>query len=146
MIYLDTSALIKRFVSEKGSLLVRSLVQRDRAVATAKIAYAEIFAGLTRKLRERNLSKAEYILACSQFDRDWHAYIRVELGDDILGLARDLIQRHPLKGFDAVHLASALSLKIALDEETTFAAADGRLLKAAKAENLKPLNVEIAIA
>ena len=65
MIYLDTSALIKRFVNEKGSLLVRSLVQRDRAVATAKIAYAEIFAGLTRKLRERNLSKAEYTLAAA---------------------------------------------------------------------------------
>ena len=73
MIYLDTSALIKRFVNEKGSLLVRSLVQRDRAVATAKIAYAEMFAGLTRKLRERNLSKAQYTLVCRQFDRDWHA-------------------------------------------------------------------------
>jgi hypothetical protein len=60
VIYLDTRALIKRFVNEKGSLLVRSLVQqRDRAVATAKIAYP--FAGLTRKLRERNLSKAQCI-------------------------------------------------------------------------------------
>jgi hypothetical protein len=50
-----------------------------------------------------------------------------------------------LRRFDAVHLASALSLKIAIDEEITFAAADGRLLKAAKAENLEPLNAEIAI-
>jgi uncharacterized protein len=145
VIYLDTSALIKRFVNEKGSLLVRSLVQRETAVATAKIAYAEIFAGLARKLREGNLPKAHYALACRQFDRDWHAYVRVELGDDILGLARDLIQRHPLRGFDAVHLASALTLKTALEEEVTFAAADGRLLRAAKAENVEPLNVEIAI-
>jgi predicted nucleic acid-binding protein len=145
VIYLDTSALIKRFVNEKGSLLVRSLVQREPALATAKIAYAEIFAGLTRKLREGNLAKAQYALVCRQFDRDWHAYIRVELGDDLLFLARDLIQRHPLRGFDAVHLASALTLKTALGEDITFAAADGRLLKAAKAENLEPLNVETAI-
>ena len=41
MIYLDTSALIKRFVNEEGSLLVRSIVQGKEAVATAKIAYAE---------------------------------------------------------------------------------------------------------
>ena len=34
--YLDTSALIKRFVNEKGTLLVRSLVQRKGAVATGK--------------------------------------------------------------------------------------------------------------
>jgi predicted nucleic acid-binding protein len=145
VIYLDTSALIKRFVLEKGSLLVRSLVQRAGAVATAKIAYAEIFAGLTRKVREGNLAKAQYALACRQFERDWHAYIRVEMGDDLLLLARDLIQRHPLRGFDAVHLASALSIKTALGEEITFAAADGRLLKAAKAENLEPLNVETTI-
>jgi predicted nucleic acid-binding protein len=144
VIYLDTSALIKRFVNEKGSPLVRSLVQQEPVLATAKIAYAEIFAGLTRKLREGNLAKAQYALACRQFDRDWHAYIRVELGDDLLLLARDLIQRHPLRGFDAVHLASALTLKTALGEDITFAAADGRLLKAAKAENLEPLNVEIA--
>jgi predicted nucleic acid-binding protein len=145
VIYLDTSALIKRFVNEKGSLLVRSLVQREPAVATAKIAYAEIFAGFTRKLREGNLAKAQYALACRQFDRDWHAYIRVELRDDLLLLARGLIQRHPLRGFDAVRLASALTLKTALGEDITFAAADGRLLKAAKAENLEPLNVETAI-
>lgn len=144
MIYLDTSALIKRFVNEKGSPLVQSIVQRPGAIATAKIAYAEIFAGLTRKLREGNLSKAQYTLACRQFESDWHAYLRVELEDDILLLARDLIQRRPLRGFDAVHLASALRLKIALGEEVTFAAADGRLLKAAEGENLEPLNVETA--
>jgi hypothetical protein len=56
-----------------------------------------------------------------------------------------LIQRHPLRGFDAVHLASALRLKTALGGEITFAAADGRLLKAAEAENLKLLNVEKAL-
>jgi uncharacterized protein len=144
VIYLDTSALIKRFVNEKGSPLVQSIVQRKGAIATAKIAYAEIFAGLTRKLREGNLSKAQYALACRQFESDWQAYLRVELADNILLLARDLIQRRPLRGFDAVHLASALSLKIALGEEITFAAADGRLLKAAEAENLEPLNVEIS--
>ena len=145
MIYLDTSALIKRFVNEKGSPLVQSFVQGREAIATAKIAYAEIFAGLARKLRENNLSKAQYSVACRQFENDWQAYLRVELEDDILLLARDLIQRRPLRGFDAIHLASAVKLKIALSETITFAAADGRLLKAAEAENLKPLNVETAL-
>ena len=67
----------------------------------------------------------------------------MELGDDILLLARDLIQRRPLRGFDAVHLASALRLKLALGETITFAAADDRLLKAAEAESLEPLNVQL---
>lgn len=146
MIYLDTSALIKRFVNEKGSPLVQSLVTEKGPAATAKVAYAEIFAGFARKLREGHLSKTLHALACRQFDRDWQSYLRVELQDDILFLARDLVQRHPLRGFDAVHLASALSLKNALGEEITFAAADGRLLRAAGAEELESLNVETASA
>jgi len=144
VIYLDTSALVKRFVQEKGSPVVQSLFQSATAVATAKIAYAEIFAGLTRKLRERNLSRAQYSAACRHFESDWHAYVRVELQDDILFLARDLIQRHPLKGFDAVHLASALRLKVALGEELRFAAADKNLLRAAQSEKLETINVETA--
>lgn len=144
MNYLDTSALIKRFVAEKGSPLVQTLVKRKGPIATAKIAYAEVYAGLTRKLREGHLADAQYALACRQFEADWQAYIRVELHDDTLFLARDLIRRHPLKGFDAIHLASAISLKNALGEDITFAAADERLLRAAEAEDLKILHVEIA--
>lgn len=144
MNYLDTSALIKRFVAEKGSPLVQTLVKRKGPIATAKIAYAEVYAGLTRKLREGHLSDTQYALACRQFEADWQAYIRVELHDSTLFLARDLIQRHPLRGFDAVHLASAIGLKNALGEDITFAAADERLLRAAEAEDLKILHVEIA--
>ena len=145
MIYFDTSALVKRFVNETGSHLVQSLVQGANAVATAKIAYAEIYAGLTRKLRDGNLSKPRYTVACRQFESDWGAYVRVELTDELLLMARDLIQRHPLKGFDAVHLASALQLKTALDEEIRFAAADKNLLKAAQGEELEAINVEAAL-
>lgn len=144
MNYLDTSALIKRFVAERGSPLIQTIVTREGPVATATIAYAEVYAGLTRKRREGRVPKADYTLACRQFERDWRAYVRVDLRDEVLGLARDLIQRHPLRAFDAIHLASALSLKRALGEEITFAAADERLLRAAAAERLRALNVETA--
>ena len=142
MNYLDTSSLIKRFVTEKGSPRVESLVSQRGHVATAKIAYAEVYAGLARKHREGHLPGSQYALACRQFESDWRAYVRLDLQDEILSLARDLIQRHPLRGFDAIHLASALGLKTALGEDVTFAAADERLLRAARAERLRPLNVE----
>lgn len=142
MNYLDTSALIKRFVAEKGSPQVENLVSQSGHVATAKIAYAEVHAGLARKHREGHLPSGQYALACRQFESDWPAYVLLDLQDEILTLARDLIQRHPLRGFDAIHLASALRLKTALGEEVTFAAADERLLRAARVERLRPLNVE----
>ena len=140
MNYLDTSALIKRFISEKGSRLILALFKRNESIATAKIAYAEMYAGLTRKLREGGLSNIQYALACRQFESDWNAYLRVDVQDTILLRARDLIQRHPLRGFDAVHLASALSLQDALGEDMTFVAADERLLRAARAEHLGVLH------
>ncbi len=141
MTYLDTSALIKRFVAEAGSAVVQRLVGHGGPVATATVAYFEVYAGVTRKRREGHLSAAEYTRICRQFERDWGAYIRVELVDEILRVARRLIQRHPLRGVDAIHLASAVNLGRDLEEAITFVAADERLLKAAAAERLSPLSV-----
>ncbi len=142
MTYLDTSALLKRFVAEPGTVLVTALVSRYGPVATATIAYAELHAGLARKRREGYLSEGAYALTCRRFDHDWRAYVRLNLDDDTLVRARDLVRRHPLRGFDAIHLASALALRIELAEDLTFAAADSRLLTAARAEGLRSLNVE----
>ncbi|MGH9460777.1 MAG: type II toxin-antitoxin system VapC family toxin [Vicinamibacteria bacterium] len=141
MIYLDTSALVKRFVAEAASDRIRRLIVAEASVATSKIAYAEIYSGLTRKWRENDLSKSDHALACRQFEMDWEAYVRVELHDEILVLSRDLIQRHPLRGFDAVHVASAVYLQKALGEPMSFVAADKRLLEAAHQESLFTVDV-----
>jgi hypothetical protein len=75
---------------------------------------------------------------------EWESYVRVDLRDEILGLARDLIREHPLRGFDAIHLSSALSVERAVGEDLTFGAADVRLLRAAESEGLTSINVEAA--
>jgi len=144
MTYLDTSALIKRFVAEAGSDAIRRLFTAREPIATAKIAYAEVHAALARRHREGDLSRDGYAGACARFERDWHSYVRIELHDEVLVTARRLIARHPLRGYDAVHLASALSLRDALGEDPTFLASDERLLKAARAERLPTLNPETA--
>lgn len=146
MIYFDTSALIKLFVNEAGSRLVARLVTEDGAVATAKIAYTEVHAGLVRKHRAGEISAAEYARTSREFEAEWPAYVRLDLQDDLLVLARDLVRRHPLRGFDAIHLASALSLQSAVEDDLRFVAADGRLLRAASAERLTALDVEAPAA
>lgn len=142
MIYFDTSALIKNFVLEEGSELVQDLVGNSTSVATASVAYAEVFSGLTRKRREGFLTISQHTAVCRQFEGHWLSYIHVELVQEILLLARDLIQRHPLRAFDAIHLASALSLQKGIGQVLQFAGADTRLLQAATSENLIALNVE----
>jgi acyl carrier protein len=71
MNYLDTSALIKRFVAERGSGLVDALVAAGQPIATAKIAYAEVYSGLARKRREGHLPEAKYLSACRLFEAEW---------------------------------------------------------------------------
>lgn len=142
MNYLDTSALVKRFVTEKGSELVSALLGSEEPIGTAKIAYVEIHSGLARKRRLSELPESDYTSACERFESDWPLYVRVDLLDEVLLLARDLIRRHPLRGLDAIHLASAINLERALEEEVTFVAADNRLLQAAKGEGLGTLNPE----
>jgi len=140
--YLDTSALIKRFVAERGSGLVDALVLAKQPIATAKIAYAEVYLGLVRKRREGHLSETRYLSACRLFEAEWRACIQVELTDEVLRVARDVIRRRALRGFDAIHVASALELSRRLNETMTFAAADRPLLRAARSEGLASLDVE----
>ena len=142
MTYLDTSALVKRFVSEAGSSEIQSLLTGGEPIASATIAYAELYSGLTRRHREGGISPLQYRLACRQVERDWMALVKVELGAEILSSARGLIQRHGLRAFDAIHLASALGLRAAANEPVTFVAADQRLLRAAAGERLATVNPE----
>ena len=121
---------------------MQTLLGVDEVVATAKIAYPEVYAGLTRRRREGSLSESHYKRACREFEADWSGYLRVDLRDDVLSLARDLIRRNPLRGADAVHLASAIHLTRSLGEKIVFVAADLRLLSAARRERLQILNPE----
>ncbi len=141
MNYFDTSALIKRFVDESGSKRVAAVLAREPVVATSKVAYAEVHAGLARKLREKALATAAYRTISRTFDTDWRAYVRVDLADPLLLIVRDLVRRHPLRGFDAIHLASAMRLQQQLGEEMRMVASDDRLLAAAEEEGLRTLDV-----
>ncbi len=141
MNYFDSSALIKRFVEEAGSKRVEALIEAELPPATSKVAYAEVHAGLARKLRERGLTPAAHRSAARTFDADWRAYVRVDLVDALLILARDLVQRRPLRGFDAIHLASALRLRDQIGDEVRFVASDERLLAVASSEGLATVDV-----
>ena len=141
MNYFDTSALVKRFVDEPGSGRVEALIASQPRIATSKIAYAELHATLARKLRERQLTLIAYRRISGRFELDWRAYIRVELADALLGLTRALVRRHPLRGFDAIHLAAAIRLQDQLNEAIQFIAADQRLLHAAQREGLTGIDV-----
>jgi len=121
---------------------VARLTRPDAPIATATIAYAETYSGLARRHRDGDLPARDYETASAQFERDWAGYLRIRLDEDVLDAARLVIQRHALRAFDGIHLASALTLQSRWDETVVVAAADQRLLRAAAAEGLATLDVE----
>ncbi|MBI1735128.1 MAG: type II toxin-antitoxin system VapC family toxin [Candidatus Rokubacteria bacterium] len=114
-------------------------------MATATIAYAETYAGLTRRHREGDLSTVAYARACQQFERDWAGYLKIELHEDVLAAARLVIERHALRGFDGIHVASAVVLQRGWDDSVLVVAADQRLLRVAAAERLATLDIETGL-
>ncbi len=142
MNYFDTSALVKVFLVEKGTEQAKHLLLKNDIAVTATITYAEMYSGFSRKRREGGLSPSQYQAVCREFELYWPTCIHVELTQEILGIARDLMKQHPLRAFDAIHMASAVQLKREMDESITIIAADERLLQAAKDEDLVTINVE----
>lgn len=141
MNYFDTSALIKRFVEEPGSDAVAALLEREALAATSIVAYAEVHAGLARKLRERAVTASDHRRTVRAFHADWGALVRVSITERVLALIPALVRRYPLRGFDAIHLASAVRLRSELGEAVRFVAADERLLAAAARERFAVVDV-----
>lgn len=131
--YLDTSALVKLYVGEDGSGVVRELVEAAAVVATSKVAYAEARAALARGFREGILDEAGYRLAVGALEKDWGSCLAVEVSDQVLKLTGELAEEHQLRGFDALHLASAVVLKGQVKLPVALASWDLRLWEAARA-------------
>jgi predicted nucleic acid-binding protein len=136
MRYFDASALAKRYVREKGSRKVQSLLSLD-VPATSRLSAVEIVSALMRRSREGALSEQERERAVVALEADMAAMLVVELAPEIVTRAQALLRRHTLRAGDAIHLASCLYLQDELEDEATFVAFDERLVAAARGEGMK---------
>ena len=71
MIYVDTSALVKRYVSEEGSERVDSLLTQSAVAATSRLTYVEMLSAITRRHRAADVSMADLASVKKQFKADW---------------------------------------------------------------------------
>lgn len=142
MIYIDSSALVKRYVEEAGSRTVDQLLADHPHIATSRLAYPEILSALNRKRRSREIPLRVLDELTGAFEDDWSKLFVLELDDALLPIIKGTIRRHAIRGADAVHLASAMWLRSVLKEDVVFACADARLLDAAKSERLVPFDPE----
>lgn len=139
--YADTSVLVKRHVPETGAAWVRALTRLSAAntIITAQLSLVELYSALNRRAREQSVSPLKYKRIISVINIIWPAqYEAIVLTDRLLSETKVLLERYPLRAYDAVQLASALQARntsLAIGATAPiFLSADHQLLSAATAE------------
>jgi len=137
ILYLDTSALVKRYFLEPYSDDVIFRWKSAAQIVTSFVAYAETMASMYWKKREAGLEEALIRKTVDAFHRDWESFIRVEINDALNGYIDRVVERYQLRGFDAIHLASAIVIHERFPEDFIFACFDDNLGRAATSEGLE---------
>jgi len=138
-LYLDTSALLKLYVDEEGSTLVRRVMEDARFIATSVVAYVEARAALVRRRHQGDLSPVGYRRLVRDLEGDWSRFLTVEVSDSILREGARLSEVHRLRAYDAIHLASANAVHGQVVEPFLFGCWDHDLEKAARREGFELL-------
>lgn len=139
ILFCDTSALVKLYVDEEFSQLVRAQARQARMLAASRIAWAESMAALARRAREAPADAKAVEVVRARLRGDWPALALVEVTQALVELAGDYADTFALRGYDSVQLASARTLQQAASEAFCFACFDVRLNNAARVLGMQVL-------
>jgi predicted nucleic acid-binding protein len=132
ILYLDTSALVKAYITEKSSEEVASVIHRADIIATHRIAFVEAHAAFSRLKREKKITEQMFESIKSVFVADWEDYMQIENTHMLMQRAVELADAFALRAYDSVHLAASVMLYRESRQPVIFACFDQHLNKAAK--------------
>ena len=135
-VFLDTSAFAKRYVAEQGSDKVMALCLKADSLVVSVICLPELISTLSRLLREKKLTKADQRKLKSEAMADLTDVDICQITSEVLASVVSLLESHPLRAMDAIHLACALTVK-----PDVFVSADHRQLSAARKAGIKTVDV-----
>ncbi len=145
--YMDSSALVKIYIEETGSEWVRTVRNHSEMgdILICEISGAEVFAAFHRRFRAGDLSRNELQNACYLFQHDFEDFfVRLPVTKSVVDAGMHLIQKHPLRGYDSIQLATVVSFLNELQsrngEYLYFVGADRVLNDAVRGEGLTVIN------
>ena len=124
MLYLDASALVKRYVEEEGTDLILAAMEDADGWAICRIGYVETI---------RAVALAGGAKQAKRVEADWPSFEVVEVDENLAQSAAELTLSAELRSLDALHLAAAL----VLPGEITVATWDARLHRATRKRGLE---------
>lgn len=130
--FFDSSAFAKRYVEEPGSDTVAALCQEATDLALCVICVPEIVSAMNRRLRERRLTKSDYLSLKRHLLEDIRDATIIDLVPPVVAACIEIVERSPVRAADALHVAAARAWRADL-----FVTADQRQLAAARKAGLK---------
>ncbi len=140
IVYLDTSSLVKLYVYEIDSEKIKGIANKAAVISTSKIAYAEARSAFARKQKEGGFPKSALRKIVEDFNKDWESYFLIEITDGLIRFAGDIAEKYLLRGFDSIHLASAVNLRNKINSDIYFSSHDTRLNQAAEKEGMSVIS------
>jgi predicted nucleic acid-binding protein len=135
-VFFDTSAFAKRYIAEQGSEKVLALCQQAESLVVSVICLPELISTLSRLVREKKLTRATYRKLKGEAIADLEDADICQITSEILASVVALLEQHPLRAMDALHLACALNY-----QPDVFVSADHRQLSAARKAGVKVVDV-----
>lgn len=135
IIYVDTSTLLKRLLIEDGSDEADVIWDAADVLASAVLVIVEARAALAAARRGGRLTAAELLAAKADLVELFEEVTLIEITDALITEAAELAEAEGLRGYDAVHLAAALSI-----EANVLTSADAALCDAAERRGLHVAN------
>ena len=130
IVYFDTSAIVPIVIDEPSSAIAARLWDEADRVVSSRLVYAEGRAALAMARRLDRIDERELREAVDNFESLHDQLDVIEVTERLIREAGGLAEQLSLRGYDAVHLASA---RLVDDAETVLAAGDQSLLVAARA-------------
>jgi predicted nucleic acid-binding protein len=141
--FFDSSALVKRYTNEAGSIWILSVtdVGVGNTLYVASITEVEVVSAITRKLREGVIAATDAASRLSELRYDFAKQYSVsDVNESLIEKAVSILQSQALRGYDAIQLAAALQVNETrislLLPAVIFVSADVNLNNAARAEGL----------
>ena len=135
--YLDASALVKRYIVERGSRQTIALTADAEMTATSIVSRAEVAAAFAKAARIGLVKDEVARSAQRRFAGDWPDVVRVPVTESLTERAEGLAWAHGLRGYDAIQLASALTWQESVGEPIVLATFDQQLWEESKRTGLK---------
>jgi uncharacterized protein len=137
ILYCDTSAMMKLFVTEPHSQTIQNLAAESTRLVVSQLTWPEMCSGLARKQRNNEVDAQIAAKAMAQLHTQLAGYSRLAVDEDLMIEAGKLGMRFGLRAYDSVQLASVQRAHLTLGSNVTFCCFDKQLNAASSALSIQ---------